>query len=200
MYISYDRLWKRLTETHLTKTELCEMTGISTRTLAKLVKNQSVTTDTLLRICEVLSCELSDILEILKTEPTQSVYDTYKRSRELIGEDEYCRLFSFVYHETPFLIKEIKKNAHKRVVIHCKENNTVVWEQLYPNGHTVLQEKTVVSDLSFVENGKICILLIGGSCVGITGLDEGRFLSYSRLYEEGKLYVMSKARFKLFVM
>lgn len=200
MYLNYEKLWKLLVEKRLTKSELCEMTGISTRTVAKLVKNQSVTTDTLLRICEVLNCELSDILEISKEEPTMTLYNAYKQHGKLIAEDEYCRLFELEHNGKQFRIKEVKKSANKRVVIHCQENGTVVWEQLYPSGHTVLQEKTVISDLSFVESGKICILIIGGSCVGITGLDEGRFLSSARPYEDGKLYVMSKAKWKLFVI
>ncbi len=200
MYISYDRLWKRLTETHLTKTELCEMTGISTRTLAKLVKNQSVTTDTLLRICEVLNCEFSDIMEISKEEPHMTLYEAYKQHGILVAEDEYCRLVEFAHDGKTFRIKEVKKSAGKRVVIHCEENGSVVWEQFYPNGHAPIRTKNVISDLSFVEKGKICILLVGGSSVGITGLDEGRFLSPARPYEDGKLYVMSKAKFKLFVL
>ena len=200
MYVSYEKLWKLLVEKRLTKSDLCQMTGISTRTVAKLVKNQSVTTDTLLRLCEVLDCELSDILEISKEAPTMTVYDAYKQHATLISEDEYCRLHALEYNGKQLLIKEVKKSANRRVVIHCQENGTVVWEALYPAGHTVLQEKTVISDLSFIENGKVCVLLIGGTCVGITGLDEGRFLSPSRPYEDGKLYVMSKAKWKLFVM
>ena len=198
MYLSYEKLWKLLVEKRLTKSDRCQMTGISTRTVAKLVKNQSVTTDTLLRICEVLNCELADILEISKEEPSMTLYDAYKQHAKQVGEDEYCRLFALEHNGKEFLIKEVKKSANRRVVIHCQENGTVVWEQLYPSGHSVLQKKTVISDLSFLEKDKICVLIIGGSCVGITGLDEGRFLSPTRPYEDGKLYVMSRAKWKLF--
>ena len=75
-----------------------------------------------------------------------------------------------------------------------------MWEQLYPSGFSAAGEARFITDFSFVESGKICILLISGSCVGITGLDEGQFLSANRPYEDNKLYVMSKAKFKLFAI
>jgi len=49
------------------KKDLCAQTGISTATLAKLAKGESVTTDSLLKICVALDCETSDIMEIVDT-------------------------------------------------------------------------------------------------------------------------------------
>ena len=46
------------------KADLKRLTGISTATIAKLDKGQNVTTDILVRICEALDCELSDIMEL----------------------------------------------------------------------------------------------------------------------------------------
>lgn len=46
------------------KADLKRATGISTATIAKLDKGQNVTTDILIRICEALDCELSDIMEL----------------------------------------------------------------------------------------------------------------------------------------
>ncbi len=197
VYLNYEKLWKLLLSKRLTKNDLCSMSGISTRTLAKLVKNQSVTTDTLLHICDALDCGIDDILEITKEKLQISLYDSYKQERRLIGEDEFCLLYELFHNGTRFLIKEIKKKATKRNVIHCRDN-CVVWEKLYPAGHAVLSVPTVITDFHFVEKGSVCILLVDGSAVGITGLDEGRFLSEKRPYEDQKLYVMSKARFKLF--
>ncbi|MBE6552763.1 MAG: helix-turn-helix transcriptional regulator [Ruminococcaceae bacterium] len=197
MYIHYEKLWKKLLDKKITKTDLCQMSGISTRTMAKLVKNQSVTTDTLIRICEALDCELSEIMEITKTEPLLSLYEAYKKDRRLVEEDEYCRLYSLHYQNREFRIKEAKKKASKRVLIHCK-GSSVQWEQFFPSGIHPVSEKSVISDCSFVAQNCICLLLIDGSTVGITGLDEGRFLSASRPYAFGKLCVMSKAKFKLY--
>ena len=50
------------------KTALRKAAGISSSSLAKLGKDENVTTDVLLRICKALDCELDDIVEIERTE------------------------------------------------------------------------------------------------------------------------------------
>ena len=44
--------------------ELIEKTGLSNYTLTKLNKGETVTTETLLKICKVLNCTFDDIMEI----------------------------------------------------------------------------------------------------------------------------------------
>lgn len=66
MNISYKKLWKLLIDHDMTKLELKDAAGISTGTLAKLGKNENVTTDMLLKICQALDCDISDIVEIIK--------------------------------------------------------------------------------------------------------------------------------------
>lgn len=63
MEISYKPLWKLLIDRDITKSELRLRAGISTRALAKLGKNEDVSTDVLRKICTVLNCDLSDIME-----------------------------------------------------------------------------------------------------------------------------------------
>ena len=46
------------------KTELIEMTGISSGTLAKMSKDQEVSMTVLLKICTALNVELSEVAEI----------------------------------------------------------------------------------------------------------------------------------------
>lgn len=65
MKTCYKKLWKILIDNDMTKTELCQKTGISTSSLAKLTKGESVTTTVLLKICSVLHCEIGDIVEII---------------------------------------------------------------------------------------------------------------------------------------
>ena len=64
--ITYDKLWKLLIDKKMTKTELREMVGFSTNTLAKLSKNESVTVATLEKICLYLDCKIEDVIEIKK--------------------------------------------------------------------------------------------------------------------------------------
>ena len=64
MKISYNKLWHLMLDKNMKKADLKRLTGISTATIAKLDKGQNVTTDILVRICEALDCELSDIMEL----------------------------------------------------------------------------------------------------------------------------------------
>ncbi len=63
--ISYNKLWKLLIDKGINKKQLREMTEMSTTSLAKLTKGESVTTNLLLRICEKLNCDFSDIMEVV---------------------------------------------------------------------------------------------------------------------------------------
>ena len=68
MAISYKKLWKLLIDRDLKKRYLETEGGISPSTIAKLNKNQSVTTGTLERICNLLDCRAEDIMEITPDE------------------------------------------------------------------------------------------------------------------------------------
>jgi len=63
MIFDYKPLWKMLIDRNMTRSELRVLAGISTRALAKMGKNEDVSTDVLKKICTVLNCDLSDILE-----------------------------------------------------------------------------------------------------------------------------------------
>jgi len=68
--ISYDKLWKLLIDKKMNRTELKEKSGISTASLAKLGKNENLTTAILLKICSTLDCNISDIMEVID-DPSQ---------------------------------------------------------------------------------------------------------------------------------
>ena len=64
MAISYKRLWKLLIDKDMKKKDLIKKAGVSNYTLNKLNKGETVTTETLLKICKVLNCTFDDIMEI----------------------------------------------------------------------------------------------------------------------------------------
>lgn len=66
MIFSYKKLWKLLIDRDMKKKDLCVKSGISTATMSKLVKGESVTTESILKICVALNCETSDIMEIVE--------------------------------------------------------------------------------------------------------------------------------------
>ena len=66
MNVSYKKLWKLLIDKNMKKTDLLELANISSASLAKLGKNENVTTDVLTRICTALNCDISDIMEMVE--------------------------------------------------------------------------------------------------------------------------------------
>lgn len=72
MKTSYKKLWKLLIDRDMTKTQLREAAKISSLSLAKLGKDENVTTSVLAKICGVLNCDVSDIMEMIPDETTES--------------------------------------------------------------------------------------------------------------------------------
>ena len=64
MIVSYNKLWKLLIDKKMTKQDLRRITRISPSVISKMGKGQSVTTDILLRICDMLDCDFADIMEV----------------------------------------------------------------------------------------------------------------------------------------
>ena len=61
---SYNKLWKLLIDKGINKTQLCEKANISTNAMAKLGKNEPVHLEVLVKICELLQCNIEDIVEV----------------------------------------------------------------------------------------------------------------------------------------
>ncbi|MBR5516696.1 MAG: helix-turn-helix domain-containing protein [Firmicutes bacterium] len=67
--ISYAKLWMLLEKKGLMKKDLKEI--LSTVTIAKLGKNETVTTETIEKICDFLKCQPGDIMEYISEENIQ---------------------------------------------------------------------------------------------------------------------------------
>ena len=72
MTICYNKLWKLLIDKNMKKKDLRLATGMSTTALAKLGKNQHVSTEILTKICTVLDCDFCDIIELVKEDECQN--------------------------------------------------------------------------------------------------------------------------------
>ena len=75
MAANYTKLWKLLIDKGINKTALRETAGISTGTLAKLGKNEYVSTEVLEKICNALDCEVGEILEFTREKSPNSEGD-----------------------------------------------------------------------------------------------------------------------------
>lgn len=66
MSIRYYKLFDILQRRGLKKTDLLELAKISSPTLAKLSKGDTVTVEVIERICAALDCQPGDIMEYIK--------------------------------------------------------------------------------------------------------------------------------------
>lgn len=68
MKMSYNKLWKLLIDKQMKKSNLRKNAGISSSSLAKLGKDENVTTEVLVKICSELKCDVGDIMEFVPDE------------------------------------------------------------------------------------------------------------------------------------
>ena len=67
MAVSYNKLWKKLIDLEMSRTQLRLKAGLSTRQLAKLGKNENVNTEILVKVCRALDCNVDEIMDIIET-------------------------------------------------------------------------------------------------------------------------------------
>ena len=65
MEVSYKKLWKLLIDRNMKKQDLQSAAKISAVTIAKLGRNENVTTTILAKICTALNCNVGDIMDIV---------------------------------------------------------------------------------------------------------------------------------------
>ena len=82
MKMSYNKLWKLLIDKQMKKSDLRKRAGISSSSLAKLTKDENVTTEVLSKICQGLKCDVADIMEFVP-DPSPETPD-----RTIEGEKE----------------------------------------------------------------------------------------------------------------
>lgn len=68
MVVSYKKLWKLLIDRDMKKQDLQNVANISAVTIAKLGRNENVTTNVLAKICKALNCNVGDIMDVVDNE------------------------------------------------------------------------------------------------------------------------------------
>ena len=198
MYIDYSKLWKLLVDKNMSKTDLIALTGISSRVMAKLSKNETVTTDTIARICSALDCNVGDMMDCV-SEETLSIYGAYKKYGTCVSENELFKTIQFTVAGKKYTVYKSHQTATKTTQIHCDENKTVYWVQYYPVGHIAGMPVKTVLIKPYREEDETVIVLIKGKPSLIVGLDANGFVSARGIPKsKSDIYVMSESAFKLF--
>lgn len=68
MKVCYDKLWKLLIDKKMKKTDLIREAKISSNVLAKMGKEESVSLESIGKICSLFGCNVDDILEFQSLE------------------------------------------------------------------------------------------------------------------------------------
>lgn len=66
MRVSYNKLWKLLVDKKMSKADLRKTAEIAPNTLTKMRKDEPVSIDVLLRICDTLDCNIGDMMDVTK--------------------------------------------------------------------------------------------------------------------------------------
>lgn len=66
MLVSYDKLWKKMKQNKLKKKDLAAAAEISTYTMTKLNKEQTVSMEVMLRLCKIFHCDIGDLMEVIE--------------------------------------------------------------------------------------------------------------------------------------
>lgn len=73
MQICYKKLWKLLIDRDMLKKDLAAKAEISSTSIAKLSKNENVNTEILVKICNALHCDISDIMEMVEDSSKEGI-------------------------------------------------------------------------------------------------------------------------------
>lgn len=198
MYVSYERLWNLLVSRGINKTQLMEMTGISSRTLSKLSKNQTVTTDTLLSICDALGCDFMDIMEAKSGDEKKSFFATFKSDKLLVSKTQHTNTFFLNYRGKDYTIIKTRKIANKHTFIACTEGG-VLWEQFFPVGISPAKESLLIARKGFQVKNSLAVLVISGEPNHIKNLGEYGYLSKLQTHRSpDDVIVLTESEFKKF--
>lgn len=66
--VSYNKLWKLLVDKKMSKADLRKAAEIAPNTLTKMRKDEPVSIDVLLRVCDKLDCNIGEIIDVIKEE------------------------------------------------------------------------------------------------------------------------------------
>ena len=64
--LSYKKLFKKMIDIDMKNAELMKQAKVSKSTFYKMKNSENVTTDVLVRICDALDCDISEIVECVE--------------------------------------------------------------------------------------------------------------------------------------
>lgn len=66
--ISYKKLFKKMIDLDMSNSAFMDKASVSRSTFYKMKKGENITTDIIVRVCDSLDCDLSEMMELVKDE------------------------------------------------------------------------------------------------------------------------------------
>ena len=66
MKVRYDKLWRRMKDNEMKKSDLAKAAEISSYTMAKLNRDQPVNMEVMINLCKVFHCDIGDLMEVIE--------------------------------------------------------------------------------------------------------------------------------------
>ena len=66
MRVRYDKLWRRMKDNEMKKSDLAKAAEISSYTMTKLNKDQPINMEVMLNLCKVFHCDIGDLMEVIE--------------------------------------------------------------------------------------------------------------------------------------
>ena len=66
MKVRYDKLWRRMKDNEMKKSDLAKAAEISSYTMTKLNKDQPINMEVMLNLCKVFHCDIGDLMEVIE--------------------------------------------------------------------------------------------------------------------------------------
>ncbi len=187
---SYEKLENKLKELNLTKSDLVNSVGISSRTIAKIAKGEKIQNVTLQKIASFLKCDINDlykyeydnhILQILKEEKDNKIsgglyhelqirmtYNSNHIEGSKLTEDQTRLIFETrtLYTTDGIPVDDIIETAnHFRAIDYAIDVAMLpLTEDIIKHFHLLIKQGTKDSDLSYFRVGdyKIRANIVGG--------------------------------------
>lgn len=185
MAICYNNLWKLLIDKKMNKTDLKEAAGISFNVIAKMGKNETVSFESIEKICYALNCNIGDIIEIINNKDIEVKKKNYKSIELFAGAGGLALGIEKAGFDTIGLI-EIDKDASDTLKCNRPEWR-VINEDIANISSLDLKEYFNVSD------GGLDLLSGGAPCQSFSyagkrlGLEDARgtlFYHYAKFLEK----------------
>lgn len=191
MPVSYTKLWKLLLDRGMSKTDLKDRANISTNVLAKLGKNETVSIESIEKICCSLACDIGEIMEIIVNSPDEDdtpricddgveIYDCqYERLKRVNWNFANCHQDAISYLH-PYPARFIEELPRQLIAALGCQKGSVIFDPFCGSGTTLIEAQRAGIESVGIDLNPIACLI---SRVKTNKLD-GNFLEYSKLIVE----------------